>query len=153
MGIDQLVAAFAAMSGSNSPPPAAHPAQMEELAAAFATSLTMSGHDNPVQEMTSTGAAQDDGRQPTEVEEACVLRVRFPDGQVVCQSFGAGRPTTELYQYCSSVLLAGGAAARGMASFRLVRLAGGASEEVRVSPSASFRDLGLHYCTLHVVPD
>jgi hypothetical protein len=114
---------------------------MEQLVAAFSASLTMSGKDNHA---AHPGGAAD--------QEPCVLRVRFPEGRVLCESFGAGRPTTELYQYCRSVLLAGGATARG-AAFRLVTLAGGASEEVRVSSSTSFRDLGLHHCTVHVVLD
>jgi hypothetical protein len=166
MEMDQLVAAFAAMSGAgnNNPPPAAHPVQMEELAAAFTASLTMSGNDNLAapppaavpnqcynhQETTSAKGAQDDNRAPAKVEEACVLRVRFPDGRVVCKSFGAGRPTTDLYRYCRSVLLAGGSAAQGR-TFRLMRLAGGASDQVHPSSSTSFRDLGLHHHTVHVV--
>jgi hypothetical protein len=167
MEMDQLVAAFAAMSGNNNPPPAAHPAQMEELVTAFAASLTMSDHDNlaaahsgaavpnqccDYQETTSTEGARNDDRKPAKVEEACVLRVRFPDGHVIRKSFGAGRPTAELYRYCRSVLLAGGSAAQRR-PFRLMRLAGGASDQVRTSSSTSFRDLGLHHCTLHVVPD
>ncbi|CAM0953560.1 unnamed protein product [Alopecurus aequalis] len=162
MEMEQLVAAFNAsvtMSGNNNravPPPAAHPAHMEELVATFAASLTMSGnvHDpaalpHAYQE-TDGATAADDGVSPKGEEEACVLRVRFPDGSVHCRSFDAARPTAALYQYCRSVLCAGGAHLRGWA-FRLVRLAGGASDEVRDSSSTSLRDLGLHHCTLHVV--
>jgi hypothetical protein len=169
MDMEQLVAAFAAMSGNTNPPPAAIPVQMEELVAAFAASLTMSGNDNqaapppaaavPDQccdnpETTSTEASEEDDdedREPAKGEEACVLRVRFPDGRVICKNFGAGRPTVALFRYCRSVLLAGGAATRGRA-FRIVRLAGGASGEVRASSSTSFRDLRMHRCTVHVVP-
>ena len=166
--MEQLVAAFAAMSSDNmaAPPPAAPPVQMEELVAAFADSLTFSGNDNiaatppaavpslsdDCQEMTSsTDGAEDNDGEPAKGEEACVLRVRFPDGRVLCRSFGAGLPTAALFRYCRSVLLAGGASARGRA-FRLVKLAGGASDEVRASSSTTFRDLGLHHSTVHVVP-
>jgi hypothetical protein len=172
MEMEQLVAAFASsvtMSGNDNnnlpvpdPPPAAQPAQMEDLVAAFAASLTMPGNDNhaalkPVpnlshdnQETTTAstdGAEEDDDGEPAKGEEACVLRVRFPDGRVRCRSFGAGRRTATLYRYCRSVLFAG---ARGRA-FRLVRLAGGASDEVRAGSSKSLRDLGLHRSTVHVV--
>jgi hypothetical protein len=171
MEMEQLVAAFASsvtMSGNDNnnlpvpdPPPAAQPAQMEDLVAAFAASLTMPGNDNhaalkPVPDlshdnqeaMASTdGAEEDDDGEPAKGEEACVLRVRFPDGRVRCRSFGAGRRTATLYRYCRSVLFAG---ARGRA-FRLVRLAGGASDEVRAGSSKSLRELGLHRSTVHVV--
>ncbi|KAI4973643.1 hypothetical protein ZWY2020_041424 [Hordeum vulgare] len=92
----------------------------------------------------------DGGRRPRagQGEEACVVRVRFPDGRVACRSFGAGRPVAALFRYCRSVLL--GAGGPGRRAFRIVKLAGGSSEEVRAG-SASFRDLGLHHCTLHVV--
>ena len=165
--MEHLVAAFAAMSGNDNLatlPPAAHPAQMEELVTAFGASLTMSGnvdhstalpvsnlpHDYQDTSASTHAAAQDDDGEPAKGEEACVLRVRFPDGRVHCRSFGAGRPIASLYRYCRSVLFAGGADVRGRA-FRLVRLAGGASDEVRAGSSTSLRDLGLHHCTLHVV--
>ncbi|KAI4973638.1 hypothetical protein ZWY2020_041419 [Hordeum vulgare] len=132
---------------------------MEDLVAAFAAasvSLPALPHNTAPSTVppshttttTTTTATEEDGREPAKGEEACVVRVRFPDGRVACRSFGAGRPVAALFRYCRSVLL--GAGGPGRRAFRIVKLAGGSSEEVRAG-SASFRDLGLHHCTLHVV--
>ncbi|KAM3207043.1 hypothetical protein ACQJBY_062308 [Aegilops geniculata] len=175
--MEDLVAAFAAsvtMSGggnSNNSLPAPCPAatastststspemkmvrNMEELVAAFAAAsvgLAAPPPNAPAtvpSHTTTTMKTEEEEREPAKGEESCVLRVRFPDGRVTCRSFGAGRPVAALFRYCRSVLLGEGGA--GRRPFRLVKLAGGASDEVRAG-SATFRDLGLHRSTVHVV--
>ena len=57
---------------------------------------------------------------------------------------------TALFRYCPSALAAGYDGTVGTMPFRLVTLAGGATEEIRPDESP-LRDLGLHHCTIHLV--
>lgn len=131
------------------------PMSMEELAAAFAASVTIDSTAVVPHKPPNTGGGHSNLYEPGIGEEACLMRLRFPDGRVLCKSFGAGRPAAAaLLGYCGSVLAELGAVGR---TFRLVRVAGGATSEVDASSGGggsaeySFRDLGLHRCTVHVI--
>ncbi|KQK13721.1 hypothetical protein BRADI_1g12060v3 [Brachypodium distachyon] len=106
-------------------------------------------NNNRLQQASPLAVPCGGGGEPAAMseEEPCTVRVRFPDGRVLCENFGADRPATELFLYCQSVLVQGGGAMR---PFRLVRLAGGATNEIRPDGS-SFRKFGLHHCTVHLV--
>uniref|UniRef100_A0A0D9YSZ2 UBX domain-containing protein n=1 Tax=Oryza glumipatula TaxID=40148 RepID=A0A0D9YSZ2_9ORYZ len=81
-------------------------------------------------------------------EAACAVRVRLPDGRVFDRVFGAARPVAALFRYCGAAVAACGMAGR---PFRLVRLAGGASEEIPPRGDASLQDLRLDRCIVYVV--
>uniref|UniRef100_A0A0E0K0D0 UBX domain-containing protein n=1 Tax=Oryza punctata TaxID=4537 RepID=A0A0E0K0D0_ORYPU len=87
-----------------------------------------------------------------EGEDACSVRVRFPDGRVVHKEFGATRPVAELFRYCHRHSVAGveGGRRRTGRAFRLVRFASKASEVIRCG-DATFQDMGLHRWTLHLL--
>jgi hypothetical protein len=123
--------------------------EVDELMASF-RAVTMCDSRAAVAAMAAISPpATMDYDEPAMGEEVCTLRVRFPDGWVTCKSFGAARPTMALFRYCHSVLMGGGAAM--LPPFRLVKLAGGATEEIHPDQSSSLQDLGLHQCTLHLV--
>lgn len=103
------------------------------------------GEEEAASAEPDTAVVEDD--EPAEGEEACRVRVRFPDGRVLCKDFGAKREAAALFRYCHSMVVQGGTTGR---PFRLVRLAGGASGEIRRA-DASFEELGLNHCTVHVV--
>lgn len=147
MDVDQLMASFGAvtMQGSNRPQASVPAATVDELTAYF-RAVTM--HDSGA--AAAVPVAPVDHDEPAMGEEACTLRVRLPDGQFICKTFGAGRPATALFRYCHSALTASYGAEVGMRPFRLLKLAGGATDEIRPEGSP-LRDLGLHHCTVHLV--
>ena len=147
MDVDQLMASFGAvtMHGSNRPQASGQAATVDELTAYF-RAVTM--HDSGA--AAAVPVAPVDHDEPAMGEEACTLRVRLPDGQFICKTFGAGRPATALFRYCHSALTASYGAEVGMRPFRLLKLAGGATDEIRPEGSP-LRDLGLHHCTVHLV--
>ena len=147
MDVDQLMASFGAvtMHGSNRPQASVPAATVDELTAYF-RAVTM--HDSGA--AAAVPVAPVDHDEPAMGEEACTLRVRLPDGQFICKTFGAGRPATALFRYCHSALTASYGAEVRMRPFRLLKLAGGATDEIRPDGSL-LRDLGLHHCTIHLV--
>ncbi|KAM3196165.1 hypothetical protein ACQJBY_072039 [Aegilops geniculata] len=147
MEVDELVASFGAvtMHGSNQPQASGQAATVDELTAYF-RAVTM--HDSGA--AAAVPVAPVDQDEPAMGEEACTLRVRLPDGRFICKTFGAGRPATALFRYCHSALAACSGGAAATPPFRLLRLAGGETEEIRPDGSP-LRDLGLHHCTIHLV--
>ncbi|EAY86047.1 hypothetical protein OsI_07413 [Oryza sativa Indica Group] len=127
-------------------PPMPVPARTESFFQDAGYLRAVLGNSNVVEE--EDGDAASDYGEAAEGEEACSVRVRFPDGRVVQKEFGAARPVEALFRYCHrhSVSAAGG----GRRAFRLVRFAGAASEEIRRG-DATFQQLGLHCWTLHLL--
>ena len=147
MDVDQLMASFGAvtMHGSNRPQASVPAATVDELTAYF-RAVTM--HDSGA--AAAVPVAPVDHDEPATCEEACTLRVRLPDGQFICKTFGAGRPATALFRYCYSALTTCSGRAAATRPFRLLKLAGGQTDEIRPDESP-LRDLGLHHCTVHLV--
>ncbi|XBI76372.1 hypothetical protein VPH35_069617 [Triticum aestivum] len=153
MDVDQLMASFGAftMHGSNRPQASGQAATVDELTAYFrAVTMHDSGAAAAVRPQVSGPVTPVDQDEPAMGEEPCTLRVRLPDGRFICKTFGAGRPATALFRYCHSALTASYGAEVRMRPFRLLKLAGGATDEIRPDGSL-LRDLGLHHCTIHLV--
>uniref|UniRef100_A0A0E0CL83 UBX domain-containing protein n=1 Tax=Oryza meridionalis TaxID=40149 RepID=A0A0E0CL83_9ORYZ len=127
-------------------PPMPVPARTESFFQDAGYLRAVLGNSNVVEE--EDGDAASDYGEAAEGEDACTVRVSFPDGQVVQKDFGAARPVEGLFRYCHrhSVSAAGG----GRRAFRLVQFAGAASEEIRRG-DATFQQLGLHCWTLHLL--
>lgn len=152
MEVDELTSSFGAVTMHDSGTAAAtirqqasRPMAVDDLTASF-RAVTM----RDAGAAAGIPVAPVDPDEPSAGEEACTLRVRFPDGRIICKSFGAGRPVTALFRYCQSALAAGYDGAVGTRPFRLVTLAGGATQEIRPDESP-LRDLGMHHCTVHLV--
>uniref|UniRef100_M8C5W9 Uncharacterized protein n=1 Tax=Aegilops tauschii TaxID=37682 RepID=M8C5W9_AEGTA len=147
MEVDELMASFGTvtMHGSNRPRASGQAATVDKLTAYF-RAVTM--HDSGA--AAAVPVAPVDHDEPAMGEEACTLRVRLPDGRFICKTFGAGRPASALFRYCHSALAACSGGAAAAPPFRLLRLAGGQTEEIRPDGSP-LRDLGLHHCTIHLV--
>ncbi|VAI69280.1 hypothetical protein VPH35_120466 [Triticum aestivum] len=153
MDVDELMASFAAvtMHGSNRPQASGQAATVDELTAYFrAITMHDAGATATIRPQVSVPVAPVDQDEPAMGEEACTLRVRLPDGRFICKTFGAGRPATALFRYCHSALAACSGGAAATPPFRLLRLAGGQTDEIRPDESP-LRDLGLHHCTIHLV--
>uniref|UniRef100_A0A0E0K0H2 UBX domain-containing protein n=1 Tax=Oryza punctata TaxID=4537 RepID=A0A0E0K0H2_ORYPU len=113
--------------------------------------VVLSNSTPPVQlAVEETGSEEEE--DAAEGEDACSVRVRFPDGRVVHKEFGATRPVAELFRYFHRHSMAGfeGGRRRTGWAFRLVRFAGKASEVIRCG-DATFQDMGLHRWTLHLL--
>ncbi|XBI34689.1 hypothetical protein VPH35_120467 [Triticum aestivum] len=153
MEVDELTASFGAvtMHGSNRPRASGQAATVDELTAYFrAVTMHDAGATATIRPQVSVRVAPVDHDEPAMGEEACTLRVRLPDGRFICKTFGAGRPATALFRYCYSALTTCSGRAAATRPFRLLKLAGGQTDEIRPDESP-LRDLGLHHCTIHLV--